>query len=228
MFKFKDILSTDFGVKILSKKPMAKSARRYEKNIYYGNYVAEKVTYKDEFLMTETDIVIECDKSKVRELYAWLDGHGDYVDMDEPDKYYKVYACDFIESNRVNVSGIRQLMAKFKAQPFAYNVSNPVITSTNNSIIENTGNVISQPVYKLAGSGTITLKVNGTTTPLTILDVNGTIVVDTINMLIYDLDTKVNFMNKSTGKLPLFDIGNNLIQLTNITNCEILVNVRWY
>jgi len=227
MFEFKGISSTEFGVKVVSKTPMSKSARRYNKSIYYGNYVAEKIVSKNEFLMTECEIIVECDKSKVRDLYSWLEGYGDYIDTDEADKYYKVYAVDAIECNRVNVSDIRQVKIVFKAQPFAYKVDNFTVTVWSGSTILNEGTIIAQPIYYLTGNGIITLKVNMTTKPLIIKDVAGTIVVDTVNMLIYDLDTKINFMNKSTGKLPLLNVGINLIEFTNVSNCEITKNERW-
>lgn len=140
--------------------------------------------------------------------------------------YYKikqvsVSAAEQYDGNRIKYT------ASLKLSPFRYKVSNAEISVANGDIVENTGTRYARPIYKITGSGNITLTVNGQA--LEITGLSGKMTIDCNRMVVYDPDSGTNLMPKTNGILPFLAVGNNVISWTgNISAFSLVKNERCY
>lgn len=142
-----------------------------------------------------------------------------------PEFYYKIKQVAVDASEDYDGNRIRYTVT-FKLSPFRYSIENPAITLAKNDIVTNKGTRYSKPLYRIEGSGDISLIVNGES--LQIKDVSEVVNIDCERLVIYD-DAGNNFLPKSNGKLPFLASGENLITwFGNVTQCTVKMNERWY
>ena len=120
--------------------------------------------------------------------------------------------------------GKQLLTISFICSPYRYSTDNDAIelTAFPNSIT-NGGNQFCQPVFKLYGTGELTLTVNeDEANKLVIPDVDGYVIADAEKLICHKNGTFV----RCSGKIPFLAVGDNSIE-TNATKIEIIKNERW-
>ena len=99
------------------------------------------------------------DPAKLRMIYSALQGRGNLVLSDEPDKYYVCSIQGLIPQAIALRMGILPLSSV--CEPFAYSISNDTITSTtHNTAISVGGSVPCLPIIKAYGSGYNEITIN--------------------------------------------------------------------
>ena len=160
----------------------------------------------------------------LRQIYSTFQGVGQLIISTEPDKYYNASAQVITPDNIARY--MNRITLGFECQPFAYAVSNDPVEleiSGSAATIDVGGGYYCQPIYRITGSGDITLSVNGAS-PLTLYNVNGSVTVDTALMMCHKNGVHV----KSSGKLPFLSPGTNMLSWSsNVTAVEVTKNERW-
>jgi len=167
----------------------------------------------------------------VDDVIEYFNTEGKITFSNEPDKYYNFTALNQIDFDKL----IRFKKAKITihVQPFKYsNVESTKIynfTQSNQSlVVRNNGNIYSKPIITLFGRGTIELSLNGI--QVLIIDLDGSMVLDTQSQNAYDPSTK-DFLNRYvTGdfKNLYLSVGKNTISWTgNVTQVNIDYCSRW-
>ena len=167
----------------------------------------------------------------VDDVIEYFNTQGQITFSNEPDKYYNFATLNQIDFEKL----LRFKKAKITihVQPFKYSniESTKIFTFTEESqnlIVRNNGNIYSKPVITLFGSGTINLSLNGI--EAFIINLNGSMVLDTQSQNAYDPNTKVFLNRYITGdfKNLYLQVGANTISWTgNITKVEIDYCSRW-
>lgn len=168
---------------------------------------------------------------KVDDVIEYFNTQGQITFSNEPDKYYNFATLNQIDFEKL----LRFKKAKITihVQPFKYSniESTKIFTFTEESqnlIVRNNGNIYSKPIITLFGSGTINLSINGI--EVFIINLNGSMVLDTQSQNAYDPNTKV-FLNRYVAgdfKNLYLQVGANTISWTgNITKVEIDYCSRW-
>ena len=168
---------------------------------------------------------------KVDDVIEYFNTQGQITFSNEPDKYYNFATLNQIDFEKL----LRFKKAKITihVQPFKHSniESTKRFTFTEESqnlIVRNNGNIYSKPVITLFGSGTINLSLNGI--EAFIINLNGSMVLDTQSQNAYDPNTKV-FLNRYVAgdfKNLYLQVGANTISWTgNITKVEIDYCSRW-
>lgn len=180
-------------------------------------------------LKTRSPIMIEVEativeENKLRQIYSTFQGTGRLIISTESDKYYNASAQVITPDNIARY--MNKITLGFECQPFAYAVNNdPVELEISGSAasIEIGGGYYCQPIYRITGSGDITLSVNRAS-PLTLYNVDGYVTVDTTTMMCHKNGVHV----KSSGKLPFLSPGTNMLSWSsNVTKMEVTKNERW-
>ena len=168
---------------------------------------------------------IECivkDLSQVDYICEWLDGSGEVIFSNEPDKVYKAVINNQIELSML-VKTYHSFLVQFQCQPYKYSLQNEIITLQATGTIYNSGSTISKPIIKLFGTGSLTLTINGNIVNLT--NVVDYVTVDSnLEECFKDLVYKNQYM---TGLFPILEKGNNVISFTGATKIEITPNFRY-
>lgn len=225
-FIFNNISSEDMGIKITSMSSPHKAAQQQDVISIPGSPVPLIHIY-DQFDNTEHDITFVLaykTKEEIRNIFSWLSGTGKFIRSDENDKYYTANMSAELITERIS-DDIYEASIKMICLPFAYAVDNAAVEITGNDYaLEVAGNYYAQPVYKIFGSGNITLKVNNTDKPLTLFDVDDYVTVDTALLDCH----KDGIHVKNAGVLPFLDVGTNRIQWSgSVTHMEVIRNERW-
>lgn len=107
------------------------------------------------------------------------------------------------------------------------NVYTQNVTNITNVNIINEGNLESYPLYKVVGSGNLTLTINGSN--ITITGVTDYVYIDTLYCNAFrDGAVPVNFIGKMDGEFETLQDGTNTITTSsNCTSVEIQCRSRW-
>lgn len=172
---------------------------------------------------------IECaikDRKKIDEIAAWLTGSGNIIFSSEPDKVYKVSIVNTIPITQM-MKTFQKFQVNFDTYPFKYSVNayGDAITLTKASNVLNKGTVYSRPIFKIYGSGVVTLTVNGKDYPISSID--GYITINSEVEECYKDDVNCNHA-LSADSFPVLSLGANSIRWTgNVSKIEITPNWRW-
>lgn len=216
---------TDFeevGLLVTKCSPPPCSQEEYDEITIPGRFDTLRVEKKTR---KRIQIIAECtviEPDKLRDIYALFQGKGTFIHRDEQDKFY--YAVPQIITPSNVILYMNTMTLTFDCSPYAYAADNePVELTVSPSVVTNTGGIFCQPVYKLYGTGELTLTVNeDTDNTLTITDVDGYVVADAEKLICHKDGT---FM-RCSGKIPFLGVGDNSIE-TNATKIEIIKNERW-
>lgn len=156
-------------------------------------------------------------------LYAFLFGKTRLEFTRHSGFYYKIRRLE-VEQAEAEFDGARIIYkVTFIVAPFRYFVSNPAIPVNSGDIVVNTGTFFSRPEITVAGSGEITISVNGK--DFTLFDVAGTVKIDSERHICYSGDNII--YNKDSGSYPLLAVGDNEITWEGtVTSMSIVVNGR--
>lgn len=175
-FSFKDVSSKTMGVKIITMSGAQRAPCEPEIVSVPGRY-EPLILEKHERQTTEitAELLVE-NPDNVRQIFSWLFGKGKLIFSDEPDKYYNVISDDIISLQRID-DRIQSFEMKFVCEPFAYSVSNPLVstpmgmnddTLTGTMTITNSGTIESEPRLYFSVAGKLRVTVNGSSEPLII------------------------------------------------------------
>lgn len=221
-FIFKNISSEDYLM--VNKLPsIFKASKDIEKIIIEGRngfLTSDKGTYSGTVKSVECTIM---DLENLDFICGWLDGSSEVIFSNEPDRIYKATIINQIEFKKVAAT-FHTLIIQFECQPHKYSLANSIITLTSPGTVFNSGSVISKPVLKLYGTGSIDLNINSNIINLT--NVSEYVVIDSELMDCYkETMLKNNDMN---GEFPELIVGTNSISWTGtVTKVEITPNWRW-
>ncbi len=221
--EFKGEKSTEFGFKVLSCEIPSRPKRSTENIALPGR--AESLTkIKSEYTNISITVCFDVgSRTVLREAFEWLSGRGNLIVSDESGKFYKATSCDVISTTRV-ADSITRFTVKFDCAPFAYTVSNPPISVTENTVFTVGGSIYCEPIYKVYCNGNGSFSVNGQTVELT--DIDEYITIDSSIRHAYKGQVVQN--SKCNGIYPFLSVGENAIQITdNVTQIEIWKNERW-
>lgn len=116
-----------------------------------------------------------------REVREWLSGTGTLKIGDAPDSYFEVQKVSITTSERV-ILRYGTIEATFTVYPFEFLTAGDTAITTGLDELENKGSR-SMPLYKISGSGSGTLTVNGNAMTYT---VDGELYIDTRRFIAYD------------------------------------------
>ena len=222
---FKDIVSSDIGIMINRVVVPPSSVEDYQMISIPGRPepIRSNLKTRQPIMITVEATIVE--DNMLRQIYSTFQGVGQLIISTEPDKYYNASAQVITPDNIARY--MNTITLGFECQPFAYAVDNdPVdveVEGFNAASIEIGGSYYCQPIYRITGSGDITLRVNGAS-PLTLYNVDGYVTVDTTTMMCHKSGVHVT----SSGKLPFMSPGTNMISWSsNVTKMEVTKNERW-
>lgn len=161
----------------------------------------------------------------IDDVIAWIDGSGVLICSDDPLKYRNARILEQIDYDkliRFKKAAIEFLIEK----PFRYvlNESDVVETSFPATYV-NAGALISKPLLKVSGTGTVVFVVNGTT--LTYVFDTAYVYIDCDTMDAYYLTTLKNRNLSITGNVyPTLSVGSNTISITSGTITSIVITPR--
>ncbi|MDO5558132.1 MAG: phage tail family protein [Oscillospiraceae bacterium] len=217
--------SRNMGVSNILNMPLASKAEQKSDILYIPGRPEPIIDLKESFNPVSYVVEMEIKTgTNIRNILSWLSGSGKLIFSDEPDKYYNAYSNSVVSTSRTN-NKYYSMSVKFLCQPFAYAIDNdPIEITTNNYALEVRGSYYSEPIYKIFGSGNITLKVNNTDKPLKLYDIDSYVTVDTSLLVCH----KDKVFVKNSGFLPYLGAGTNLIQWGgNVSKIEVTKNERW-
>ena len=209
---------------IINKLPsIFKAERNIEKIEVEGRdgfLTIDDETYKGAIKSVECTIK---DLKDIDFLCNWLNGGGEVIFSNEPEKIYKAVIINQIEFKKVFVN-FHIFLIQFEVQPHKYSIGNEIITLESVGTIFNSGGTISRPIIKVFGSGDVDLSINGNIVNLTNIVDYVTIDSD-LEDAFKDLVYKNEFMQ---GEFPILEVGNNNISWSGtVSKIEITPNWRF-
>lgn len=229
-FIFNGINSKKMGLEIAKFPKIIKPQRNIQTINIPGR---SNAVYKDNKNYNGYTFTIECvinpftkNKQTIDNIISWLDGFGDLIISQEPDKIY--LACI---KNQIPISDIIWVFPKFpivfEVQPLkkSVNFTNEKITLTKNVIVNNVGTVDSFPTITIYGAGDVNLTINEDT--FIIKNIDEYITINTEFLEVYK--NNINQNNKYNNfDFPIFRKGKNTVEFTgDVSKIEILPNWRW-
>ena len=214
--KFKDKYYDDFNAVLLSRGERQKPEKEW---VDYGKVPGSSVAlYQDTQSYKPYNRVVEIlskDKLELPDLYSWLDGEGE-LRLDDGG-YYNARVLTVESTTKSYNMGWTLLAITFELQPFLF-LDTATQTLTSGSTVYNPG-VVSDPYFKITGSGSVTVTINGES-----FTVNP---VDQFIEIEWPMAYK-GVLNKgrTLSGFPKIQPGSNTITWTG-TVTEVLFNGRW-
>lgn len=222
-FVYKNISSKDMGILVNEPPLITKINRDINKIVIPGRdgFLTEDLeTYAGTVKSCECTLLDIADVDKV---LAWLDGSGEVIFSNQPDRKYQASIMNQIPFNRIMRQWYKFIVI-FECQPFGLAIDSQPITLISGGSIYNGGTYKSKPVIKVNGSGTINLSINGKTIKLT--NVSSYVTIDSVLMDCYR-DTALK-NSDMTGDFPELEVGNNTISWSgSVTSIVITPNWRY-
>jgi predicted phage tail component-like protein len=222
-FKFKGIRSDDYGIEVEGFPLMALPVRNVTSIVIPG--MDGSLTQSDD-TYADMPYPIQCratDDCPFELISSWLNGAGDLITSEEPDKKYKArfdvrsISQDFFVCFKTDLT--------FIVNPFKYEADPQTIELTASETIYNSGTRKAYPIITVYGEGTLTIG----DYELTIVATGGEDYV-TINSEIQECYYgTTNRNNKVTGEFPEIETGECAITIgAGITLVDIQGNWRWF
>lgn len=222
-FIFKNISSLDMGMLVNELPPITKPARDINKVGIPGRdgFLTEDLdTYQGTVKPAECTLL---DFTMLDQVISWLDGSGEVIFSNQPDRKYQASIINQIPFTRF-ARKWRKFVVIFDCQPFARMIDNNIITLTAPSAIYGAGTRESRPIIKVYGTGAISLTINSKTIQLT--NIVEHVTIDSELTDCYKNTVLMN--NNMNGDFPTLQVGTNTISWTGtVTKIEITPNWRW-
>lgn len=219
-FVWRGIHSNEKGLKIISLPNITTPEKREEKIIIPGRdgYLTQSdESYEGEVKPVEFDIKHD----NFDDIKTWLNGSGEVIFSNEPDRYYKARIINKLDLARV-LEKFHSGIIQFDCQPFGYGLNNDLIIIDKPISIYNEGTYKSQPYLKIFGFGYITLNINDEVIKLK--NIEDYVELDSEIMECYKEHQNCN--NKMIGEFPILKVGkNNISWIGNVNKIEI--TPRW-
>ena len=214
--KFKDKYHDDFDAVLLSIGERQKPEKEW---IDYGKVPGSSVAlYQDTetYLPYERTVqILSKYEPQLTDMYSWLDGEGQ-LEIDEGG-YYNARVLSVESVTEEYMLGWTRLIITFQVQPFLF-LDTVTQTLTSGATVYNPG-IVSDPYFKITGSGSVTVTINGES-----FTVNP---VDQFIEIEWPMAYK-GVLNKgrTLSAFPKIQPGSNTITWTG-TVTEVLFNGRW-
>lgn len=223
-FSFKGISSTSFNIIVNSLPSISKPAMRVEETEIDGvdGTIFEDLGYES----YDKKIKITITENNIDKLISWLNGEGNLVLSNEPDKYYKAKVISKIDFERL--IKYEPVEVTFRVQPFKYKNELKEFNIAKETSIDvyNLGNTISKPIITITGTGNIEVSLNGNHQFTLSMIEDNIITLDSEKQDAYYGTTLKN--RKMNGEFINLNIGKNQISWTgSITKIEINNQSRW-
>lgn len=219
-FIFKDISSENFKNLIVENlPPIVKPPKRYElQEIEGSSKIGVNILgYK----AYEKKIPLGFTNHDIYDVMDWLDGEGNLILSNEPDKYYKAHMLNQIDYEQV--LRFKKAEAIFFVQPYKYANGEE---ETESRVLINQGNTKCLPLMTIYGSGTVEIFVNGTKQCEITIDDYVTLDGEEEEAYKDNLNNRRNRV--MIGKFPVLKPGENTLSFAgNVTNVKTLVRSRW-
>lgn len=164
--------------------------------------------------------------ANLTEIRRWLSGAGRLIFSDDSAHAFQARLDKALEVRPVGATGLHRITADFSCQPFRYLTAPGKISLNAGQTLQNPGSCFSEPIIRVSGSGSGTLKINETVTEIS--DLTGGVVIDSEARLAYDPAAKLNLSGRISGEWPFFEVGGNKVSFSGgITGLEIAPNWRW-
>lgn len=180
-------------------------------------------TYGNIVIPVEFNFLVPSDKwmDAYRKAKRWLTGSGELILGDDQEYYYNALFCKIMSTERTS-RRLGNFEAEFTCFPYAFLVSGKNEYSA--AEVEYNPYMLSHPIYKITGSGSCDLTVNGNTMDIT---VNQDITIDTDRMIAYNSE----MTNQSTLISGYYEDlylqeGQNEISITSGFNLTVIPNWR--
>jgi phage-related protein len=220
-FIYKNISSKDMGLLVNEVPPIIKVNRDINKITIPGRdgFLTEDFgTYGSTVKNCECTLL---DIANVEQVVVWLDGSGEVIFSNQPDRKYKASILNQIPFERIMRQWYKFVVI-FDCQPFGLAIENDVITLTAPATLYNIGTYKSKPVIKVYGNGSIDLTVNSKIVKLT--NVVDYVVIDSDLMDCYKGILLKN--NSMLGEFPELKVGENVIDWTGSV-IKVEIQPRW-
>ena len=164
------------GLKIISLPPIQASTERIDEQEVEGR--DGTLTYFNGYTSDETEVEADYIGNKPLDIIDWLQGKGEVIFGNIPDRYYKARINNIVPLDQVIKNQLYNFPIKFKCQPFSYLFSgkNTISITNSGTIINNPGTYKSLPIITAYGIGQGSLIINGATYTLT--NIEGSITID--------------------------------------------------
>lgn len=215
--------SLDMGIEVLKLPPIIRPKLRVEQVAVPGRhgvlYVSDN-TYEPVVRSVEIGIL----GGDISSVFSWLNGYGDVIFSNEPDKRYDGCIINKISLEQV-IRQIRKGLIQFDCQPFKRELTEEPITLLEPETVRNKGTVASQPVITVYGRGRINVYINNRAFELN--EITDYIVIDSRIQNAYREANEL--MNRHmTGELPYFDVGLNEVRWSgSVDKMVIQPGWRW-
>lgn len=230
-FIYNGISSNSLGIVIKSMPLDILAEKRIEKIAFPK---IDGFIYQDDEIYESYPLDFECvinkkatleNINKIKQLFR--SRTGELILSKKPDHILKVRLLSTINFEKFISNNCSRFLLSFEVQPFSYlEAGRTWITASSNSKLKNLGNYYSKPLYKITGSSTCSLSINGQ--EMKFSKVTKPFIVDVEAEDIYSTDNKENlnnFMNINSDFIPLPE-GDITISFTGISKLEILPNWR--
>ncbi len=218
---WKNIRAEDMGVKIISLPPIGLSTERIEEKEVEGK--DGTLTYKYGFTSDEKTVEADYIGDNPLKVANWLQGTGNVIFGNLPDRYYKASINNVIPLEEVIRNGLYNFPIKFKCQPFGYLLEGeyPIELSKSGTILCNVkATYKSLPLITVYGNGRGVLTINSIN--YTITNINGSISLD--SEILEVLENKGEYFE--SDYFPELTTGENTIAFSGgIT--KVVIVPRW-
>ena len=166
------------------------------------------------------------DNTDLDDIYTWLDGEGDLIIDEHPERYIVAHCDVSIEPERFSRGvSLRVIDIEFTLlSPYWYKDNEIPLVLTASGNVTNEGNVNSRPILKITGSDTVTVTVDGRS--FTYIFDTPFVIVDSLQQDAYHEGVLKN--RRMTGAFPILEPGINAISWTGtVTSIELMKVSRW-
>jgi phage-related protein len=224
MFEFNGIDATTYGT--VTKEPIRKRPEqdtRITKVEGADTSIREATGFRP--YVIETQMVL-FDTTDLDDIYTWLNGEGDLILDDHPERVIVAYCDASLEPERFS-RGVSNRVIDIQfliLSPYWYEDNETPIVLTVAGNVTNEGNFDSRPVLKITGSGTVTVTVDGRS--FTYIFDTPFVIVDSLQQDAYHDGVLKN--RRMTGDFPILEPGINAISWTGtVTSIELTKVSRW-
>lgn len=212
------------GLIICELPPISKPQMRVVETTVDGvdGSVIEELGYESYDKTISIGLKVGADIDSIIEYFT---GNGDIVFSNESNKVYKARIIQRIDFARL--LRYRTAIVTFRVQPFKYKYQEEEKVGTSSIAVTNDGNCIAKPIITITGSGTVTLKVNGSNVcQYTFPSGDTTVTIDSEKQDAYYGSTLKN--RNMVGEFPSLAKGGNTISCDgSVSRISIKRYSRW-
>lgn len=214
------------GVKVLP--PRFKPAERVELITVPGRngYITQS-----EGVYESMTITVECWLKQDADIYDvinWLKGSGALIFSDDTNKMYEATIVNAIPFERV-LKQWREFVIQFELQPFCKGITLQSTTITSPTLTGSKtvgGNINTEPIITLTGTGNFIITINGKA--ISLINVVGSIVIDSALYNCTESNGTINANNKMSGEFPVLVPGNNTISIAIDSGAFTTLKLEYY